>query len=71
MRLSVERERAIRARIEDGAREIGVLLIVFAPLDYAFAGGAEHTSSALLFFLIGFVCFFGAVYSEVRRTVDT
>ena len=62
-----ERE-LISTRLEEAGREIGVLLIAFAPLDLAFAGGAGRIGFAALFFLIGTLCFIGALQIERRRT---
>ncbi len=46
---------------------MGVLLMVFAPLDYAFANSSEHASVVVLFFGAGLVVFSAAVISEIRR----
>ena len=67
MQMTPARERTIAHRLEEGAREMGVLLMVFAPLDYAFANSSEHASVVVLFFGAGLVVFSAAVISEIRR----
>jgi len=51
------RTKTVAERIEEAMREIGVLLIAFAPLDTAFAGARSAIGWALLFFLAGLFLF--------------
>lgn len=56
-------------RIEDAMREIGTLLIAFAPLDAALSERREHVVVFLLLFLgLGALLFIGALILERRRT---
>jgi hypothetical protein len=56
-------------RIEDGMREIGTLLIAFAPLDAALTECREHVAVFLLLFLgLGALLFIGALVLERRRS---
>jgi hypothetical protein len=55
-------------RIEDALREIGTLLIAFAPLDAALTERREHVAVFLLLFLgLGALLFIGALVLERRR----
>lgn len=62
------RTATIQQRIEEAMREIGVLLIVFAPLDTAFSAGPQTRALWLPFLLIGLLLFVAAVLSEWSRT---
>ena len=54
-------------RIEDAMREIGTLLIAFAPLDAALTERREHVAVFLLLFLgLGALLFIGALVLERR-----
>ena len=55
-------------RVEEAAREIGVLLIAFAPLDLAFSDARARYSAAVLFFTIGVLLFVTAIWLERRRS---
>lgn len=70
MPLTPAQTKTIRRRVEEGAREGGVLLIVFSPLDFAFGGAESHTATAALFFVAGVVSFAVAVVSEAGRSDD-
>ena len=60
------KSRSVRERIEDGMREVGTLLIAFAPLDAVLA--ERPAASFLLSFLIlGLVLFTVALVLERRR----
>ncbi|MDD5304148.1 MAG: hypothetical protein PHS14_13690 [Elusimicrobia bacterium] len=55
-------------RIEDGQREVGVLLIAFAPLDVALNRHSPGNFNYLLLFLgLGAFLFVGALIQERRR----
>jgi hypothetical protein len=55
-------------RIEDAAREIGTLLIAFAPLDLVLAGELRHRWPVLLLFLtVGALLLGAALRSERGR----
>jgi hypothetical protein len=62
------RTRTVSERIVEAMREIGVLLIAFAPLDAAFSGGPGALRLAVAFFAVGLVFFAGAVVLEGRRS---
>ena len=52
-------------------REIGTLLIAFAPLDAALSGGPMPAATFLLLFLgLGLTLFAGALLIERMRTRD-
>ena len=60
-----------RERIEDAMREVGTLLIAFAPLDAALSEGRGQMNTLaflLLFFGLGSLLFVGAVLLERRRS---
>jgi len=61
--------RSIAERIEDAMREVGTLLIAFAPLDAALSEGRMPTAAFLLLFLgLGLTLFVGALLIEKGRT---
>jgi len=56
-------------RIEDAMREVGTLLIAFAPLDAALSERKEHIVGFLLLFLgLGALLFVGVLVLERRRS---
>ena len=56
-------------RIEDAMREVGTLLIAFAPLDAGLSERKEHIVGFLLLFLgLGALLFVGALVLERRRS---
>jgi len=56
-------------RVEDAMREVGTLLIAFAPLDAALSERREHVAVFLLLFLgLGALLFVGALVLGRRRT---
>ena len=57
-------------RVEDALREVGTLVIAFAPLDAAFAGGTDRVALLLLFAIYGILLFMGSLWLERRRTRD-
>jgi len=60
--------KSVRERIEDGMREVGTLLLAFAPLDAALGEGKQdHTLILLLFLFFGTLLFGGALVLEWRR----
>lgn len=56
----------IRERIEDGMREVGILLIAFAPLGAVLAE-RNRVPPLLLFLLLGLGLFIGALILESRH----
>lgn len=54
-------------RLEDLLREVGTLLIAFAPLDAAYASAGNAGRTALLFLAAGLVMVIIAVILETRR----
>lgn len=59
-----------RERIEDALREIGTLLMTFAPLDAAI-NPAESGIRLLIFFVVGVIVFVLALRLERRRLDET
>jgi hypothetical protein len=59
-----------RERIEDALREIGTLLMTFAPLDAAINPG-ESGARLLIFFFIGLIVFVLALRLERSRFRET
>jgi len=59
-----------RERIEDALREIGTLLMTFAPLDAAI-NPSESGGRLLIFFLIGLIVFLLALRLERSRFRET
>ena len=58
----------LRRRAEDLLREIGTLLLAFAPLDAVLWGDRPYRAELVLTFLsIGLVLTLVAVFSELRR----
>ena len=60
----------IRRRLEDACREIGILLVAFAPLDLAFSDATQRRGVAAFFAGVGVLAFCVAIVAEVRRTND-
>jgi len=63
--------KSVAERIEDGMREVGTLLIAFAPLDAALSEGHPNGGVflfLLLFLILGALLFVGALLLERRRT---
>lgn len=64
----VDAERALRRRIEEVFREIGVLTLVFVPIDFVVAEDTPRRRAWLLFFLVvGVSLLVGALMAEYRR----
>ena len=64
-----------RARVDqlssEAVREVGVLLVAFAPLDTAFAGIGWATGvTGLIFLLLGLLLFGIGTRMELRRETD-
>jgi hypothetical protein len=57
-------------RLEEISREVGVLLIVLAPLDAAYSTSTLRWPWMLFFLLLGIVFIGGALYTEHRRQRD-
>jgi hypothetical protein len=58
----------LKMRVEEALREIGVLLITFAPLDAALVWDTPgHRTGPLIFLAIGVIVFAVSVYLESRR----
>ena len=55
-------------RLEDAMREVGTLLIAFAPLDAALAEQRGKTGLLLLFMIVGVLLFLVSVLIERRRS---
>jgi hypothetical protein len=58
--------KTVRERVEDGMREVGTLLMTFAPLDAALAQ-PRALGGLLIFLLVGAFFFTLAVVLEARR----
>lgn len=60
--------KSARERVIDGMREVGTLLITFAPLDVAISyHDSGATTFLLLFLMLGLLLFSGSVLLEGRR----
>jgi len=60
---------SVRERIEDAMREIGTLVVAFAPLEAAFARESDdRLATTLILLTYGIVLFVGALLFERRRT---
>ena len=71
MALSARQRARVEELISEAYREVGVLLIAFAPLDAVFAGPGWGTSVAgLLFLLLGLLLFGIGTRMEARRGAD-
>ena len=60
--------KTVQERLEDAMREVGTLLIAFAPLDAALAERPGRTGLLLLFMLYGVLLFIGSLLLERRRS---
>jgi hypothetical protein len=60
--------KTVQERLEDAMREVGTLLIAFAPLDAALAERPGSTSLLLLFMTFGVLLFIVSVLIERRRS---
>ena len=68
-RAAMAKSHTARRRIEEGMREVGILLIAFAPLDAVLA--ERPAVGVLLFFLLlGIALFTTALVLEWRREHD-
>ena len=54
-------------RATDGMREVGTLLIAFAPLDVALQGVNGNVATLITFLVVGALLFCAAVYLEVAK----
>ena len=64
--------KSVRERVEAAAREIGILLIAFAPLDAAANAAQGQKLGALLYFIaLGIGLFSGALLLERYRKEGT
>ena len=62
--------RRARNRVLEGAREVGVLLIAFAPLDAVLIESRGARSTPLLFLVLGCFLFVTALIAEWRCDDD-
>jgi hypothetical protein len=62
--------KTVQERLEDAMREVGTLLITFAPLDAALAEGSGTAGKFLSFVIVGAALFAGSLWLERRRTHD-
>jgi hypothetical protein len=62
--------KTVQERVEDAMREVGTLLITFAPLDAALAEGSGVARAFLFFLVIGVALFAGSLWLERRRKYD-
>jgi len=62
--------KTVQERVEDAMREVGTLLITFAPLDAALAEGSGIAGKFLSFVIVGVTLFAGSLWLERRRTHD-
>ena len=62
--------KTVQERVEDAMREVGTLLITFAPLDAALAQDSGVARAFLFFLVMGVALFAGSLWLERRRTHD-
>jgi hypothetical protein len=63
--------RTSAARIEEGFREIGILVVAFTPIDAIFTPESDYRAqSVVLFLTYGILLFVLALVMEARRTRD-
>jgi len=62
--------KTVQERVEDAMREVGTLLITFAPLDAALAPDSGQARTFLFFLIMGVALFAGSLWLERRRTPD-
>lgn len=67
MRLTTDQRNRIATRFVEATREIGVLLLAFAPLEFTMQKGTLSTTILVAFLLAGFSLFALSVFVEVRR----
>jgi hypothetical protein len=69
LRRSPEKRARLLGRVFEGLREVGILLIAFAPLDVAIIpAGSRNSDGVLLFFAgLGLLLFVGALALEWRH----
>jgi hypothetical protein len=60
--------KTVQERLEDAMREIGTLLVAFAPLDAALADQPGQGGRLLQFMIFGVLLFAGSVLLERRRS---
>jgi hypothetical protein len=61
-------QRNLRHRVEEACREIGVLWLVFVPIDFVLGGDTPGRRTWLLIFLgVGAFLLGGALLTEYRR----
>lgn len=63
--------KSVQERLEDVMREVGTLLIAFAPLDAALAESRSVTRALLFFLLMGVALFAGSLWLEGKRKHDS
>jgi hypothetical protein len=57
--------------LEDGLREVGILLFALAPLDYAFAEGSGRAVLTALFLAAGVLFFCSGLILQAWRSDDS
>ena len=60
--------KTVQEPLEDAMREVGTLLIAFAPLDAALAERPGKTGLLLLFMIVGVLLFIVSLLIERRRS---
>jgi hypothetical protein len=68
LRRNPDKAKRLRGRVIEGLREVGILLIAFAPLDVAISPGSGHQVGRMLLFFesLGCLLFVGALALEWR-----
>ena len=67
MRFSATATAKIFERVVEGMREIGVLLLAFAPLEFTLQGDTGRPLAMILFAATGLGLWVGSLYMEVRQ----
>lgn len=67
MRLTADQRNRITTRVVEAAREIGVLLLAFAPLEFTIQSGHVPLRELATFLLFGTALFMGSVAAEIKN----
>jgi hypothetical protein len=66
----MRRRQRLEALVSETAREIGVLMVVFVPLEFAFADRPVSQWSVGLAFLVGSILLIGGILLPLREEND-
>jgi hypothetical protein len=64
----IEAKQQLRHRVEEVSREMGLLVLVFVPIDFVLAEDTpRHRAVLLIFVAIGLLLLVGSIVAEYRR----